>query len=326
MRIGPCAAFIGCAWCACAPSAQSQTPPVPYPSKPVRLIVGPAPGSGTDIVARAVAEKLSGRLGQSVIVENRPGAGGTLAVAAVAKATPDGYTLLFNSAALVIHPALYRKLPYDPVRDLAPITQLGVLPQVLVVHPSLPARNVRELVALAKTRPGEINFGSPGVGTNGHLAAELLQTMAGIRLTHVPYKGAGLAAIDLIAGNIQMLFTGAVLALQHARAGKVRTLAVTSPKRSTAMPEVPTLAEAGVPGYEMMSWYGVLAPAGTPRAVIDRMNREIAAVIELPDVLARFAADGVEPVRTTPEQFSELIKVEIARIAKIVRAAGIPAE
>jgi tripartite-type tricarboxylate transporter receptor subunit TctC len=326
MRIGPSAAFLACAVFAWAPTVHSQTPPVPYPVKPVRFIVGPAPGSGTDIVARAIANKLSARLGESVIVENRAGAGGTLAVAAVAKAPPDGHTLLFNSAALVIHPALHRKLPYDPVRDLAPITQLGVLPQVLVVHPSLPARNVKELVALARTRPGEINFGSPGVGTNGHLAAELLQTMTGIRLTHVPYKGAGPAAIDVIAGNIQMLFTGAVLALQHARTGKVRTLAVTSPTRSTAMRDVPTIAEAGVPAYEMMSWYGVLAPAGTPRAVIDRLNREIAAVVELPDVLARFAVDGVEPVRTTPEQFSELIKVEIARIAKIVRAANIPAE
>ncbi len=297
-----------------------------YPVKAVRFIVGPGPNSGTDIVARAIAQRLTERLGQSVIVDNRPGAGGTLAVAAVARAAPDGYTVLFSSGSLVIHPALYRKLPYDLVRDLAPIMLIGIVPQVLAVHPSLPAKNVRELVALAKSRPGQINYGSGGVGSTNHLAGELLQSMAGIRLTHVPYKGAGPAAVDLIAGQIDMLFTSAVNALQHSRNGRVRALAVSTAKRSTALPDVPTVAESGVPGYESMTWYGLLAPSGTPREAIDRLNRETAMVIKLPDVLSRFAADGVEPAVGTPEQFAALIKVELARIARIVREANIRIE
>jgi tripartite-type tricarboxylate transporter receptor subunit TctC len=297
-----------------------------YPAKPLRFIVGPGPNSGTDIVARALAQKLTERLGQSVIVDNRTGAGGTVAIALVAKAAADGYTLLFVSGSLVIHPALYRKLPYDPVRDLAPITLIGVVPQVLVVHPSVPARNLRELVALAKGRPRSINYGSGGVGSTGHLAGALLESMAGIRLTHVPYKGAGPAAVDVIAGQIEMLFTSAVNSLQHSRSGRIRALAVTTAKRSTAMPDVPTFAESGLPGYELMTWYGLLAPAGTPREAIERLNREVAAVVKLPDVLARLAADGVEPAANSPEQFAAQIKVELARIAKIVRDANIQVE
>jgi tripartite-type tricarboxylate transporter receptor subunit TctC len=199
-------------------------------------------------MARAIALKLGERLGQSVIVDNRPGAGGTVAIALAAKAAPDGYTLLFVSGSLVIHPYLYRNLPYDPVRDLAPITLIGVVPQVLVVNPALAAKNMSEFIALAKDRPGQINYGSGGVGSTGHLAGELLQSMAGIRLTHVPYKGAGPAAVDLIGGQIQMLFTSAVNALQHARSGRVRVLAVTTARRSAAMPEVPTIAESALPG------------------------------------------------------------------------------
>jgi len=297
-----------------------------YPTRPVRFVLGPGPSSGTDIMARGIAQKLAERLGQTVLVENRTGAGGTVAVASVVKAAPDGYTILFVSGSLVIHPAVYRKLPYDVVRDLAPIMLIGVVPQVIVVHPSLPARNMRELIALAKSRPGQINYGSGGVGSTGHLAGELLQSMAGVRLVHVPYKGAGPAAVDLIGGQIEMLVTSAVNALQHERSGRVRPLAVTTARRSLAMPDVPTVAEAALPGYELMTWYGLLAPAGTPREAIDRLNRETTAVLKLADVQSRLAADGVEPAPDTPEQFSALIKSELARIAKIIREGNIQIE
>lgn len=298
----------------------------PYPAKPVRFLVGPGPNSGTDIVARAIALKLTERLGQSVIVDNRPGAGGTVATAVAAKATPDGYTLLFVSGSLVVHPFLYRNLSYDPERDLAPIILIGVVPQVLVVNPALPAQNMPEFIALTKDKPGQINYGSGGVGSTGHLAGELLQSMAGIRMTHVPYKGAGPAAVDLIGGQIQMLFTSAVNALQHSRSGRVRVLAVTTAKRSAAMPEVPTISETVLPGYELITWYGVLSPRGTPRDTIDRLNREIAAVVKLPVVQDKLAFDGVEAATGTPGQFAALIKTELARVGAIIRAAKITVE
>jgi tripartite-type tricarboxylate transporter receptor subunit TctC len=297
-----------------------------YPTRPVRFVVGPGPGSGTDVMARAMALRLTERLGQSVIVDNRTGAGGTIAVAIVAKALPDGYTILFVSGSLVIHPFIYPRLPYDAVRDLAPVTLVGVVPQVLVVNPSVPAQSMREFIALAKEKPGSIAYGSGGVGSTGHLAGELLQSSAGIRLVHVPYKGAGPAAVDVIAGQIQALFTSAVNALQHARTGKVRMVGVTTLKRAAALPDVPTFAESGVPGYELMTWYGVLVPAGTPHLVVSRLNREIRAVVQLPDVQERLAADGVESSAGSPEEFAALIKRELTRIGGIVRSAGIQAE
>lgn len=304
---------------ACSPAWSAEG----YPAKPVRFIVGPGPNSGTDIIARMIGFKLTERLGQSVIVENRPGAGGTLAAAAVAKAPPDGYVMHFASGAFAVHPAMHRELPYDVIRDFAPVALIGIVPQVLVVHPSLPAKTVRELIALAKRRPGEINMGSGGVGSTNHLAGELLQSMAGVRFTHIPYKGAGPAAVDLIAGQIQMLFTGTVNALQHSRAGRVRALAVSTPKRSGALPELPTLSEAGVAGFQSMSWYGLVAPAATPREVIARMHREVVAVIGLSDVQSKFQADGVQPEPGSPEQFGEMIKAEVTRVAQLVKTAGI---
>ncbi len=307
---------------AAAPAQAAQI----YPSKPVRFLVGPGPGSGTDIMARAIALKLTERLGQAVVVDNRPGAGGTVAIAVAAKAAPDGYTLLFVSGSLVIHPFIYAKLPYDPVRDLAPVTLIGIVPQVLVVNPAVPAKNMAEFVALAKEKPGQINYGSGGVGTTGHLAGALLENMAGIRMTHVPYKGAGPAATDLIGGQIQMLFTSAVNALQHSRTGRVRVLAVTTARRSAAMPEVPTIAESALPGYELMTWYGVLSASGTPRDIVARLNREIASVVKLPEVQEKLAVDGVEAATGTPEQFAALIKTEMTRIGAIVRAAKISVE
>jgi tripartite-type tricarboxylate transporter receptor subunit TctC len=296
-----------------------------YPARPIRFVVGPGPNSGTDIIARMIALKLGERLGQSVIVENRTGAGGTLAAAAVAKAPPDGYVMHFASGALAVHPALYRELPYDVARDFAPVALIGIVPQVLVVHPSLPAKNLRELLALAKRRPGEINMGSGGLGSTNHLAGELLQSMAGVRFTHIPYKGAGPAAVDLIAGQIQILFTGTVNALQHSRQGRVRALAVSTAKRSSAVPDLPTVSEAGVPGYQSMSWYGLVAPAGTPREIVARMNREVAAVVGLPEVQSKFQADGVQPEPGTPDQFAQMIREEMTRVAQIVKSANIQA-
>lgn len=295
-----------------------------YPSRPVRLFVGPGPGSGTDIVARAIAQKLTERMKHTVIVENRPGAGGTIAVDAVAKSAPDGHTLLFSSGSLVVNPWVYRKLPYDVVRDLAPIILVGVVPQVLIVHPSVPARNVRELIALAKRLPGQVTSGSGGIGSTGHLAAEFFQSAAGIRLNHVPYKGAGPAGTDLISGNIEMLFTAVVHAQQLSRARSVRLLAVTSLKRLTTMPEIPTMDESGVPGYEMASWYGVLTSKGTPRSVIDLLNQEIGQVLNLPEINQRLKADSVELAISTPEEFAVFIKTQMALAGKIVSTAKIP--
>lgn len=288
------------------------------------MLVGPGPGSGTDIVARAIAQKLTERMKHTVIVENRPGAGGTIATDAVAKSAPDGHTLLFSSGSLVVTPWVYRKLPFDVAKDLDPIILVGVVPQVLIVHPSVPARNVRELIALAKRLPGELTAGSGGIGTTGHLATELFQTSSGIRLTHVPYKGAGPAGTDLISGNIVMLFTAVVHVQQLSRTRSVRALAVTSLKRLTAMPELPTLNESGVPGYEMGSWYGVLTASGTPRPVIDQLNREFKAVLNLPDINQRLKADSVELSMSTPEEFGAFIKTQLERVGKIIRAARIP--
>ena len=295
-----------------------------YPVRTVRMIVGPGPGSGTDVVARAIAQKLTERMKHTVFVENRPGAGGTIATDAVAKSAPDGHTLLFSSGSLVVTPWVYRKLPFDVVKDLDPIVLVGVVPQVLIVHPSVPAKNVRELIALAKRLPGELAAGSGGIGTTGHLATELFQSSAGIHLTHVPYKGAGPAGTDLIAGNIVMLFTAVVHAQRLSRARTVRLLGVTSLTRLKAMPELPTLNESGVPGYEMGSWYGVLAASGTPRPVIERLNREFSGVLNLPDINERLKADSVELLMSTPEEFGAFIKTQLERVGKIIRAAKIP--
>ncbi len=296
----------------------------PYPSRTIRMIVGPGPGSGTDIVARSIAQKLTERMKHTTIVENRPGAGGTIATDAVAKSAPDGHTLLFSSGSLVVTPWIYRKLPYDVVKELDPVILVGIVPLVLVVHPSLPARNTKELIAFAKRQPGQVIAGSGGVGTTNHLALELLQSSAGIKVTHVPYKGAGPAGNDLIAGNIFMLFASVVNVQQLQRTRSVRPLAVTSLKRSSAMPELPTLHESGVPGYEMGSWYGVLTPAGTPRPIIDRLNQEFRGVLSLPDISMRLKADSVEIAMGTPQEFAEYIKSQLDRVGKIIRAAGIP--
>jgi len=298
----------------------------PYPSKPMRLVVPSAPGGGTDITARVMAPRLSEFLGQQVVVENRAGAGTMIGGEVVARAAPDGYTLLMGISTLAINPAMYKKVPYDALKDFAPITQTVSLPNILVVHPSLPAKTVKELVAFAKARPGQIQFASAGVGTNPHLAAELFLSMTGTRMLHVPYKGSGAGVIDVIAGHVPVMTPSILTGLPHAKAGRLRALGVTSSKRAGGAPEIPTIAEAGVPGYEAVQWFGILAPAGTPRPVIDRVHRESVRALQSADVKDRLQADGADPVASTPEEFAAFLRSETAKWAKVVKAVGIQPE
>ncbi|MBM3358018.1 MAG: tripartite tricarboxylate transporter substrate binding protein [Betaproteobacteria bacterium] len=294
-----------------------------YPVKPIRIVVGFAPGGGTDTTTRALAPKLSAALGQQIVVDNRPGAAGNIGTDLVAKAPADGYTLLMGTiAALAINPSLYEKLPFDPVRDFAPISRGVDSTNVLVVHPSVPAKTVKELIALAKKRPGDLNYGSSGVGGAGHLAGELFNLIADTKLVHVPYKGGAPAMVDLIAGHVHMIFATAATANPQIKAGKIRPLAVTTLKRAVSLPDVPTLSEAGIKGFEANNWYGLLAPAKTPRPIIDRLNREFVAALRLPDVKEFLLAQGLEPAPSTPEEFADYIKAEMAKWAKVVKASG----
>lgn len=297
-----------------------------YPSKPIRVIVGLAPGGATDIVARGLAQKLTEGLGQSVIIDNRSGAGGNIGAALAAKAAPDGYTALIVSSTYTINPSLYRQLPFDPNRDLQAVTLIASSPFLLLVHPSVPAKNVKELIAVAKARPKELNYGSGGIGNSGHLAAELFSSIAGVALTHVPYKGAGPALIEAVAGHVQVIFSSIVSGMPFARSGRLRALAVTTSKPSAAMPDLPTVAESGVPGYDFSSWYGLLVPAGTPRPIVDKLNAESIRALKQADLRERLFNEGCEPVGNTPEQFASHIKSEMARWAKVVKASGMQAE
>jgi tripartite-type tricarboxylate transporter receptor subunit TctC len=298
-----------------------------YPAKPIRFVVAFPPGGGTDIIARSIAQKLSGRLAQQVVVDNRPGAGGNIGTDIVAKSAPDGYTMLMGSAGpLAINASLFASMPFDPVRDLAPVTLAASTPNVLVVHASLKAATVNELIALAKARPGEINFASSGQGTPAHLAGELLNSMAGVKLVHVPYKGAAPALADLLGGQVQLMFSTMPPALPHVKDGKLRALAVTSLKRSRAMPELPTVDEVALPGFEANTWHGVVVPAGTPAAVVVRLNREIVAILHMPEVVERLSGQGAEALGSTPEEFAAYIKSETLKWAKVVRDSGAKAE
>jgi len=303
--------------------ASAQTP---YPSKAVRLVVPSAPGGGTDITARAMAPKLGEFLGQTVVVENRAGAGTMIGGELVARAAPDGYTLLMGISTLAINPAMYRKVPYDALRDFAPITQAVSLPNVLVTHPSLPVKTVKELVAFAKPRPGQIQFASAGIGTNPHLAAELFLAMTGLKMLHVPYKGSGAGIIDVIAGHVPVMTPSILTGLPHAKAGRLRALGVTSARRAGGAPEVPTIAEAGIPGYEAVQWFGILAPAGTPRPVIERVHREAVRVLQHPETRQRLVADGADPVGSTPEEFAAFLRRETVKWAGVVKSIGIRPE
>jgi tripartite-type tricarboxylate transporter receptor subunit TctC len=294
-----------------------------YPSKPIRLVVPFAAAGTTDFLARAIAQKLGSNLGTSVVVDNRPGAGGNIGSDIVAKSEPDGYTLLLGTVGThAINASLYKKMPYDTVKDFAPVTLVASVPNMVVVHPSVPAKSIKELIALAKAKPGSLSFGSSGSGSSIHLSGELFKSMAGVDMLHVPYKGSGPAVSDLIGGQINMMFDNMPSSLPHVKAGRLRAIAVTSGKRSPAMPDLPTVAEAGVPGYESVAWFGVLAPAGTPPALVKKLNAEIVKVLKSPDVAQRLASQGAEPVFNTPEEFSALIKTEMVKWAKVIKASG----
>ena len=297
-----------------------------YPAKPIRVVVPFPPGGGSDLMARTVMQKLGESLGATMIIDNRGGAGGSIGSDIVAKSPADGYTLLIISGAHAINPSLYPKLPYDSVRDFAPVTMFTSGPGLLVVHPSVPAKTVKEFIALAKSRPGQLNYASAGIGTPPHLAGELFKTMAGVDIVHVPYKGNGPAYTDLIGGHVSVMFPTIPTAIPHVRAGKLRALAVTTRSRTPIAPELPPISESGVPGYDVSSWYGLLAPAGTPAAVVSRLQREIAKVLRSPDVGEKLTAQGLDLVGSTPDAFAAVIKSEIMKWAKVVKASGARAD
>jgi len=293
-----------------------------YPQKPIRLVAPFAPGGGTDILARLFGQKLSETLGQQIIVDNRGGAGGTVGTDIAAKAPPDGYTLILVSASHAINPGLYQKLPYDSVNDFAPITQLATSPGILVVNPSLPVKSVKDLIALARAKPGQINYASAGSGTPPHLAGELFKVMAKIDMVHVPYKGNAPAFTDVIGGQVSLIFPTMPSAMPFIKSGRLRPIAVTSAKRAPAAPDIPTIAESGLPGYEATSWYGILAPAGTPQQIVARLHEALVSVISAPDMKDRLAAQGLDPLGNTPQQFAAVIKSEIVKWTKVVKASG----
>jgi tripartite-type tricarboxylate transporter receptor subunit TctC len=299
----------------------------PYPAKPIRLVVPVAPGGGTDIIARLIAQGLTERWGQSVVVDNHGGGGGVIGVSMAAKAPADGYTLLLGSSAhITFAPALYRNLPYDAQKDLAPVAQVANQPSVLAVHPSLPVRSVRELIALAKKNPGSITYASGGSGGASHLGTELLQITTGISMVHVPYKGTGPGMTALLSGEVQVSIIGIATALPHIASGKVRALAVTGARRAQVAPQLPTIGEAGVPGYEFDVWYAVMATGGTPRDIVTKVNADIVRLLKTPAIAERYAAAGLEPLTGTPEELGTIIKNEIPRWQKVVKAAGLKAD
>jgi tripartite-type tricarboxylate transporter receptor subunit TctC len=298
-----------------------------YPTKPIRIVIAQAPGSATDVVSRVIGNKLGESLGQSLIIDARPGAGGVLGTEIAAHAPADGYTLFMgNNSTHGSNPALYSKLPYDAVKDFSPIIFAAYTPYILSVHPSLPVTTVKQLIALAKSKPGQLNYASAGNGSTHHFCGELLKSMAGIDIVHVPYKGSPPGISALLGGEVSLMFANATDIYTHIKSGRVRALAVTSAKRSSMLPEVPTVAEAALPGFQMLSWFGLFAPAGTPPAIISRLNAETIKVLEKPDVKSALAVQRLEVMSGSPEQFADHIKNEIARMTKIAKAAGIKAE
>ena len=294
-----------------------------YPIKPVRLIVPYPPGGGTDIMSRAIAARLSERWGQQVVVDNRGGGSTIIGTELAARSPPDGYTLLSTAPSFAINPATRPKLPYDTLRDFAPITQAATQPYVLALHPKVAAHNVKEFVALAKAKPGTLNFGSTGVGSGSHLAGELFAAMSQTKLTHIAYKGMGPAITDLLGGQTQFVFAAIVPVSPHVRGGRLRALGVTGPKRSTVMPELPTVAEAGVPGYQATSWLGLLAPANTSPAIVGKINADVIALLSHAELRERLASDGAEPLGTSSREFETFLRDEIAKWGKVIRGANI---
>ena len=298
-----------------------------FPEKPVRFVIGFTPGGPSDILARAVGQKLAERWGQQVVVENRPGAGGNLAAEAVAKSAPDGYTwLLGNNSILATNHALYRKLPYDPLKDFAPVALVAVQPNILVVHPDVPAKSMAELIALARQSPGKLNYASSGAGAAAHLAAELFKSMAGVDIVHVPYKGAQPALTDLIAGQVQLMFATSASVIPYVKAGRLRALAVTSAQRSPSVPELPTVAEAGLAGFEATTWHGVVVPSATPAPIVQKLNQDINAALKEKDLNERLGGLGAEVLTGTPRDFADYIAREIPKWTKVVRDSGARAD
>jgi tripartite-type tricarboxylate transporter receptor subunit TctC len=294
-----------------------------YPNRPIRLVVPFSPGGSSDAVSRLLSQKLSTQLGQQVVVDSRPGAGGNLGADIVAKSKPDGYTLLFAAGSFAVNVSLYEKLPYDPLKDFEPVVHVCRVNGILVTHPSVKATSVQELIALARAQPGAVNYASAGSGTILHLAGELFKTQANVNMTHVPYKGSGPALSDLIGGQVQVMFANVPGTLQHVKAGKLRVLAATGDRRASSLPEVPTIAESGVPGFQAATWFGVLAPAGTPKDIVAKLNAEMVKALASPDLVEHLRNDGADVVGGTPEQFRAFLKSEVDRWGPVVKAAGI---
>ena len=298
-----------------------------YPSRPLRLIVPTAPGGGTDFTGRLVAAKLSESLGQQVVVENRGGGGGSVGADNAAKSTPDGYTLLLGSIAThAVNPALYKKLPYDHLKDFAPVSLIGTVPNAMVVHPSVPVKSMQEFIAYAKANPGKINYGSSGVGSPPHLSMELLRSMTGINLVHVPYKGAGPALADLLGGQMQAMCTSLAGLINFIKSGRVRALGVTTAKRNPQLPDVPTIVESGIPGYEVTIWYAVFAPVATPKAIVQKLNTEMVKALNSLEMKERMALQGMDPAPSTPAELTAFVKIETAKWAKAAKDSGATAE
>ena len=318
MRSRKVAALFAVLFCAIQAPATAA-----YPDKPIRLIVPFPAGGATDFMARSMAQKLGERLGQAIIVDNRGGAGGAVGAEAAATAPADGYTLLFSTmGVLAINPSLYPKLRYDPQKDFAPVSLTHATANMMVVHPSVPAKSVQELIAYAKANPGKLTFGSSGNGTSSHLSGELFKSMAGIDMSHIPYKGTGPALTDLLTGRVSMMIDTVSVHIENVNAGKVRALGVTNAKRTPSLPNVPTIAESGLPGYEVSIWLGVLAPAGTPADIVGRLNAEIGKVMSDPEMKAQLARSGIEPLHSTPAEFAAAIRNDTAKWSKVVKASG----
>jgi len=321
--INCCAVLIAAAAAISVTAVHAQT----YPTKPVRIIVTQPPGGGNDTIARMVAERLSKQLKQQFVVDNRGGAGGVVAAELASKSPPDGYVLfLGNVATLAIIPHLMKKVPYDPLKDFEPVTLIASAPMLVVVHPSVPVNNIKQLIAFAKARPGEMNYASNGVGSSTHLATELFLQSTGTKMVHVPYKGLSQAMTGLISGQVPVMFSSAVAMLPQVKNKRLRALAMTGEKRSAAIPDIPTVAESGLPGYSAGSWYGVLVPTGTPRAVIDLLHREIVAATKSPEITDRLVAEAIIPIANTPEEFRKHILLENGRMAKVVKASDLKVE
>lgn len=307
---------------ACSGAAAAQA----YPVKPVRIVVPSSAGGGTDIVARILAPDLSKRLGQQVIIDNRPGAGTMIGIEIAARSPADGYTLLMGLSTLAINSALYKKVPYDPVKDFAPVTQAVSSASIIVVHPSVPAKTIKELIAFARARPGQMNYASAGTGTYPHMTMELFLSMAKLKMVHIPYKGTGPAMIDMVAGHTSVMAATILTGMPQIRAGRLRPLGISSAVRSAVVPEIPTVAEAGLPGFESVQWYGLLAPAQTPKEIVNRLHAEMVRILQQPEIKERIAGDGADPVGTTPEEFARYIQTELVKWAKVAREAGIKQE